>query len=270
MDAQAAATSLQPGIGAPLEHLRRGPAWWLRSYTLMLRFDLSSQRAWLPTAVALQILMGAGMAIIYGFYIPHLPRVAVLYLVTGAPALALVPLGLVFVPTVIGQQRTAGTYDFLWSLPVPRAAGVASTLTITTLLAIPGIVATLLLAMWRYGVELSISPMVVPAFLLTALMASSVGVGLAHLIGNPVVTNLITNILVFVVLLYSPIAFPRSQFPTWLANIHEVLPLYHMGVVIRASLTTGLVTDVATSYFVLAAWTFAGWLATAWVVGRRP
>src|SRR5215469_12066826 len=87
MDAQAAATSLQPGIGAPLEHLRRGPAWWLRSYTLMLRFDLSSQRAWLPTAVALQILMGAGMAIIYGFYIPHLPRVAVLYLVTGAPAL---------------------------------------------------------------------------------------------------------------------------------------------------------------------------------------
>jgi ABC-2 type transport system permease protein len=246
-----------------------GPAWWLRSYALMLRFDLSSQRTCLPVAMALQILMGAGMAVIYGFYVPELPPAGVLYLVTGAPALALIPLGMVFVPALVGQQRAAGTYDFLWSLPVPRAAGVASTLTIVTLLAIPGIAATLLLAVWRYGVALSVSPMVVPAFTLTALMAASVGLGLGHLIRSPVVTNLITNVLVFVVLLFSPIAFPKSQFPTWLADLHEVLPLYHMGVVVRASLTTGLVSDVATSYLVLGAWTLAGCLATAWVVGRR-
>jgi ABC-2 type transport system permease protein len=255
-------------IGA-LEQRRHGLGWWLRSYVLMLRFDLSSQRTWLPFAVAMQILMGAGMALIYGFYAPHLSRTAVLYLVTGAPALALIPLGMVFVPSLIGQQRTAGTFDFLWSLPVPRAAGIASTLTIATLLAVPGIVATLLLAVWWYGVDLSVSPMIVPAVALTAVMAASVGLGLAHLIGNPVVTNLITNILIFVVLLYSPIAFPRSQFPTWLANVHEVLPLYHMGVVIRAGLTKGLVTDVMTSYLVLGAWTLAGCLVAAWVVGRR-
>ena len=42
--------------------------------------------------------MGAGMAVIYGFYVPHLSTAGPLYLVTGAPALALIPLGMVFIP----------------------------------------------------------------------------------------------------------------------------------------------------------------------------
>jgi ABC-2 type transport system permease protein len=249
--------------------LRAGLAWWIRAYLLSLRFDLSSQRTWLPLSVALQVLLGAGMAIVYGFYVPHLPKAAVLYLVTGAPTISLIPIGLVILPSLISSQKTEGTFDFLWSLPIPRPVGVASTLTLGTLMAIPGIVTTLAIAMWWYGVQLSVSWMVVPAFLLAALMAASVGLGMAHAIRNPVVTNLITNVLVFVVLLFSPVSFPLSQFPTWLADVHRVLPFYHMAVVIRASLSAGLVTDVGTSYLVLGAWTLVGWLAAAWVVGRR-
>jgi ABC-2 type transport system permease protein len=252
------------GAGLP-----SGLAWWIRSYTLALRFDFANQRAWLPITIVLQVLLGAGMAMIYGFYVPHLPKVALLYLVTGAPTLSLIPAGLVLLPALIGMQKTAGTFDFLWSLPIPRPVGIASTLTITSLIAIPGIITTLLLAAWRYDVQLAISWTVLPAFLLSSLMCASVGLGMAHAIKNPVVTNLITNVLVFVVLLFSPISFPKSQFPMWLADVHEVLPLYHMGVVIRASLTTGLVSEVWVSYAVLGAWTVAGWAVTAWVVGRR-
>jgi ABC-2 type transport system permease protein len=257
-----------PATGPALS-LRDGPAWWIRSYLLSLRFDVSSQRTWLPLSVALQVLLGAGMAIIYGFYVPNLPKAAVLYLVTGAPTISMIPIGLVILPSLISSQKTEGTFDFLWSLPIPRPVGVASTLTLGTLIAIPGIVTTLAIASWWYDVHLSISWMVVPAFLLAALMAASVGLGMAHAIRNPVVTNLITNVLVFVVLLFSPVSFPLSQYPTWLADLHQVLPFYHMAVVIRASLSSGLVTDVGTSYLVLAAWTLGGWLAAAWVVGRR-
>lgn len=242
---------------------------WLRGYLLMLRFDFASQRAWLPFSVAMQILLGAGMAVIYGFYVPHLPRRSLLFLVTGAPTLALIPIGLVMVPALVGQQKTAGTFDFIWSLPVSRLASAASSLTIFTLVALPGCCITLLLAAWRYGVGLTVSPSVVPAAILTSLMAASVGTGMAHGIDNAVITNVITNALIFVVLLFSPIAFPKSQFPTWLADVHEVLPLYHMGVVVRAGLSNGLVSDVWLSYLVLAAWTCAGWAVTALVVGRR-
>jgi ABC-2 type transport system permease protein len=75
--------------------------------------------------------------------------------------------------------------------------------------------------------------------------------------------------IVFVVLLFSPIAFPKSQFPTWLANVHEFLPFYHIGVVIRAGLSSGLVCDVWQSYLVLVVWTCAGWAVTALIIGRR-
>jgi ABC-2 type transport system permease protein len=242
---------------------------WLRDYVLMLRFDFASQRSWLPLAVGMQILMGAGMAVIYGFYVPHLSRQALLYLVTGAPTLAFIPIGMAMLPAIVAEQKAAGTFDFLWSLPVPRALAAASTLTVFTLVALPGVAVTLLLAVWRYGVVLSVSPLIVPAVFLTALMTASVGLGLGHGIRNPLVTNLITNVLIFVVLFFSPIAFPRSQFPTWLADLHQGLPLYHMSVVMRAGLMDGLVSDVGLSYLVLAAWTLAGWMITAWIVGRR-
>ena len=246
-----------------------GPANWFRAYALMLRFDFATQRAWLPLALALQIFMGAGMAVIYGFYVPHLSSRALLYLVTGAPTLAFIPIGMAMLPTIVSQQKASGTFDFLLSLPIPRTIAAASTVTVFTAVAVPGASVTLLLAAWRYGVQLSVSPSVVPAVLLTSIMTASVGLGLAHGIRNPLVTNLITNILIFVVLLFTPIAFPRSQFPAWLADVHEALPFYHMGVVIRAGLTNGLVNNVGTSYVVLAAWTLAGWTVTAWIVGRR-
>lgn len=263
-----------PGVTAanppPTSRWPRGtPGAYLRSYLLMLRFDFSSQRTWLPFSVVMQVLIGAGMAVIYGFYVPHLPKRSILFLVTGAPALALIPIGLIMVPALVSQQKTEGMFDFIWSLPVPRAVSTASSLTIFTLVALPGCAVTVVLAAWRYGVGLSVSPSIVPAVILTSLMTASVGTGLAHGVKDPTITNVITNALVFVVLLFSPIAFPKSQFPTWLADVHEFLPLYHIGVVVRAGLSNGLVSDVWLSYLVLAAWTCAGWSVTALIVGRR-
>jgi ABC-2 type transport system permease protein len=49
----------------------------------------------------------------------------------------------------------------------------------------------------------------------------------------------------------------------------QALPFYNMAEVIRAGLSTGLVTDLTRSYLILAAWTAAGWAMTALVVGRR-
>ena len=100
-------------------------------------------------------------------------------------------------------------------------------------------------------------------------MAITVGYGMALAIPNPMVTNVVTNALMFVVLLFSPIVYPASQLPAWLARVHYFLPFYNMAVVIRAGLTSGIVAHVAVSFVVLAAWAAAGAGATAWVVGHR-
>lgn len=250
-------------------NVRRGIRHWSGSYTAMIRFDFASQRTWLPMFALMQILFGAGMAIIYGFYIGQLPAGAGLYIVTGSPALAVLTAGLMGVTLMVTQRQQAGSWDFIWSLPAPRSAAVASIFTVFTLLSVPGIIVTLALSAWRYGLTLTVTPMAVPALLLSSLMATAVGFAMAQLIGKPLVTNAIVNALFFVVLLFSPVVFPISRLPLWLADVHRVLPVYYLGQILRASLTHGLVADVALAYAVVAAWTAAACAGTAWAVARR-
>ena len=148
--------------------------------------------------IVIQTLKGAGMALLYGFFYPHVTATRALYITTGAPTLALIPLGFVMLPGTVAEQKLEGTFDYIWSLPSPRSAQAASTFALFTLLALPGSVFALLVAAWRYDVHLSFSLLLAPAVVLCALMAITVGYGMALAISNPMVTNVVTNALMFV------------------------------------------------------------------------
>lgn len=248
---------------------RHGPGRWAGAYAHMLRFELASQRQWLGFMLIMQLLLSAGMAVLYGFYLPAIPPRLAAFIVTGTPALALIPVGFISVPQVIANQKIAGNYDFVRALPAPRSATIAASATIFTAIAIPGGVVALLLASWRYGVTLHVSPLIVPAILITSLMATSVGAAIGHGVANPMLTNLVGNLLIFVVLLFTPVVFPPEQFPQWLVHLHQALPFYNMAVVIRDALSAGLVTHVGRSYAILIAWTAAALALSGWVVSRR-
>jgi ABC-2 type transport system permease protein len=256
-------------IVRPRDELRSGLTYWLSSLAAMLRFDWGRMRQWAAMMVVFQTMMVAGMVLVYGFFYPQITAPRALYIATGAPTLALIPLGFVMVPSGVIMEKLEGTFEYIWSLPTPRSAQSVSTFTLYTALALPGAVLALLVAVWRYGGHLSLSPILIPAVLLCAFMSITVGNGMALAIKNPMVTNVVVNALVFVVLLFSPIVYPASQLPGWLAGVHRVLPFESMATVIRAGLTSGLATQVGTSFLVVGAWAVAGCAATAWVVGRR-
>jgi ABC-2 type transport system permease protein len=242
---------------------------WGRSYLLMARYEVLSLRLEWAMILTIQLLMGAGMVIMYGFFFEEMSPTAMAYLASGAPALALIPVGFVILPAAIADQRSRGTYDFTWSLPVPRSAAALSSITVATAAALPAVLATVLVAVWRYEVSLRPTWGFLAAVALTALMTSSVGYGLGHAIKDPLITNLLGNLTIFFVLIFSPIVYPPDQLPGWLQTIHQILPFQHMAATLRAGLTEGLVTGVTTSYAVLAAWTAGAWIVTATVVGRR-
>lgn len=254
---------------APDDHIRTGVGYWLAGYRSMLRFEIANLRAFLALALLIQLLTGAGMAYIYGFYLGDVLDVVKLFIVSGIPALALIPVGFVLVPNSIMQHKFQDTYDYVWSLPVPRLASAAATFTLFTGLAIPGAVVSLWIATVRYSIDLDVSWSVVPAVLLTSLVATSVGFAAGHAIPDPRITNLLTNLVLFLALLFSPIVVPIEQFPEWWAAVHRVLPFFHMANVIRDALTDGLVTGLATSWIVLGLWAVLSWTLAAWVVGRR-
>ena len=259
-------TTVSPSLAVSV---RTGTAHWAKSFVMMTRWELGSLRILLPLIVALQIVIGGGFALGIGLFFDQIPDRNALYLSTGVTVVTLITVGLVLGPQLVGNQKTAGTYDFTWSLPVPRTTQAAAWTTVNVVIALPGMLAALMIADWRYDLPLRVSPSIVPAVLLTIVTATMVGYAFAHAIRKPMVTQLITQLLIFFILGFAPINFPPENLPGWLASVNEWLPFYHMAVVMRAGLTEGLVSDVGRSYAGLVFYTVVSSAVAAWVIGRR-
>ena len=130
-------------------------------------------------------------------------------------------------------------------------------------------VAALGVAAIRYDVTFALSWLVVPAVALTLLTATLLGLSMAHAIPRPEITQLLSQILIFAIFGFSPIAFPEESLPGWLAALHDYLPFAHMANVVRDAFTEGLADDVLRSYAVLGAWAVASAGLSAVVLRRR-
>lgn len=248
---------------------RVGVGNWLHAYGAMLRWEVLGSRLFFPLLLIAQILAGAGFVIGFGLLIPDASTTVALYLSTGAVVMSLILIGLIVTPQIIAQRKMEGSYEFLWSLPVPRSAAMLASVSLAGLVAVPGIIAALLAAVWRYGVGFSVHPSVVPAFVLTLACGSLLGAALAHGLEQPRITMLISQLLIFFVIGFSPINFPADRLPTWLAKAHEYLPVYPMAVAVRASLTDGIVTMTAQLWVVLVVWTILAGSVTGLVLVHR-
>jgi ABC-2 type transport system permease protein len=235
----------------------------------MLRWELTNTRLILPLLVLAQALSGAGLVLGFGLLMPSLPPTIAAYLVTGAAVVSLIMVGTSVGPQLVAQQKIEGSYDYMWSLPVPRSAAAAAWVALNTVIAIPGMLAALLAGALRYHVHFDISPMVIPAVLITLITGTLIGYALSHAIPKPEVTFLVSQVLIFVIFGFAPIAYPAGNLPAWLATVHQYLPFVHMADVVRSSLVSGLVTDVGHSYLVLGIWSLAAAAITALVLRRR-
>lgn len=248
---------------------RTGVLHWLDAFRAMLRWEVTGMRLLLPLTVVVQLLFGAGFVLGIGLFFETVPRRTALFLSTGAGVITLVVVGLVMGPQLIANQRQQGTYDFMWSLPVPRSASAAAWIALNVMIAIPGLVGALLIAMWRYDVEFAFGWDLIPAVLLTLVTATLLGYALAHAVPNPEVTQIVSQLLIFVLVGFAPINFPPENLPPWLAELHEWLPFAPMAVTVRHGLTDAFAGDVGRAYVVLAAWAVAALGVVIYVVRRR-
>ena len=240
----------------------------LRSYKLLVVWGARSLRAFLPLAIVVQALFALGIVVGYPLLFPELDRSTILFLATGAPAITLITMGVVAVPQVVAQGKTDGSLDYMRTLPVPRLVDMFADMTVWMAVIIPGVVFAIVVGVLRFGLDLSVSPLIVPAMLLVALTATSIGYAIAGLL-PPMIASLITQVLVVFVLMFSPLNFPASRLPGWLASIHQVLPIQAMGEVIRGTLATTTFPLTAGAFAILAAWGVVTFGIAYVVVNRR-
>ena len=163
-------------------------------------------------------MIAVGFVIGLGFLYPQITPDIAKFLTTGAPTIGLLMVGLVLVPQMVATSKTEGTFDYIWSLPVPRMVYVAADATIWLLVRLPGVILSVIFGAAYYHFGLHVSLLVIPAMLLISMSGIFLGYSIAHGYRNPKLTQLITQIFVFVIMIFSPIMFPASQLPHWLAD----------------------------------------------------
>ena len=241
---------------------------WLRSYGLMLQWQALSQKPILPLEMAIEVMVAVGITIGLGFFYPQIDPTTAKFLTTGAPTLILLSMGVVVVPQIVAMSRTEGTFDYIWYLPVPRMVYLAADATIWVLVTLPGVVLALVVGALYYDFGLEVSPLVVPAFLLVALTGIFIGYAIAHAAPKPEIAQLATQIIVFAIMLFSPVVYPIEQLPGWLATLHRGLPITYMADLSRGTLTD-LDVNLGLAFIVVGAWCVVGFVVTYALVRRR-
>ena len=239
----------------------------VRQTLLLVQWQLRRQSQYLPLMVVVQVFMAVTTVVGYGLLVGDPDPATALFLATGAPTITLITVGIVMTPQMVSQARTEGSLDWMRTLPVPRTAFLVSDLLVWTLIALPGMALGILAGVLRFDIHLSIAPWFLSATVLVSLTSAAVGYGMATVL-PPQLANLLTQALVFIVLLFSPVSYPAERMPAWLQSAHEWLPIEPMAQLVRAGLAQDTFTMPGRSLVVLLVWG-VGSVAAASVALRR-
>lgn len=216
----------------------------------------------------LQIILALGIVVGFNYLLSNPDQSEILFLSTGAPTIVLISTGLVVLPQQNSSAKTEGYIDFMRTWPINRAAIMIADTIFWVSITIPGIVISSIFAHYVYEPGFDVSWTIVPALLLTALTSIGIGYGFSFVLSQNA-TLMLTQILVFGSLMFSPINFPMDNLPSVLQSIHRVLPLHSMAEVIRGSLAQSTFTVDISHYFILGAWCLVGYFISIKILNKN-
>lgn len=241
---------------------------WIRSYYFLLKWNVLAIKSDLPFIFIIQCMLSMGVVIGFSFIIPEVTPDVALYLTTGSMAVSLITVGLVVAPGRQANLKQQGVLDYQRSLPVPRFALLASDATVWILISIPGFFLAFLVASYRFGLEVTMSPLLAPAMLLVIVGTVTIGYSIAYLL-RPTLVNMVTNLIIIGALMFAPINYPAERLPDWLAAVHSFLPLQYMAQAIRETIDVPATGVSWLPFAVLLVWGMFGLLVASRVLTRR-
>lgn len=247
---------------------RTGARNLIRRLGLLLQWNFNGIKEYLPMIIVIQALMAVLTVFGYSMFLGDVPLLAAQYLVAGSVTVQIMTVGLVMTPQNVSTGKQNGSLGWFRTLPVPRMAFFLADVLVYGIVSVPAALLSLFLGQWHLGVTLSITPWLIPAALLIAIVAATIGYSLALLL-PPQVAQLATQVIIFIILMFSPINFPASNMPTWLATAHQWLPFAPIAELMRSNLMSDVFTMPVRSAIVLAIWTILALIGSARVLTRR-
>lgn len=227
----------------------------LKNLFLILKLQALRMKVILPFFSILQIMVGVGMIIGLGYFIPDIDKNLALFIVSGGPAITIMTVGMTLVPQIIAEDKDKGVFDFFWSLPIHKSTLLIADIIIWTSATLPGVILSIVVGSVYYNFTVIPNITLIPSYFLVAITSTLVGYAIAYASPNMKITNLIANFLIFSLFLFSPIIYPINRLPQFLQFLHKVLPIKYMADLLRGGLTnTQLNMELA--FLIVTGWFF--------------
>lgn len=243
---------------------------WIKTVHNLLNWAWLRSGSSITMNLVVQLLLAAGIVIGFSFIVPEVTYETAVFFTGGAVVLGLVTVGMVVGPQVLSNSKRDGIYQFNLALPVPRSALLVSDTIVSLITALPGVFAALLVSWLRFDIDLEPNW---SALLVSVLLIALCTVSLGYAIGtamSPDLAALMSQLVVFFALMFSPIAFPSERLPEWLAAVHEILPFESMADMVRQALDPPAGGVESAPYWLVVGWGIFGFAIAYWSMSRRP
>ncbi len=232
----------------------------------LVKWSLLRHKFYIPVFVVVQIVLS--FAVIYGFlFITHSTNQAEKsYLCTGAMAINVIAVTCVLAPQIVSEAKQNGVYEYLIA-PIRLNKRLLSDLLIWGLLCLPGILSSILISTFGFGLDVSIGINSILSVLLIIFSLLLVGFAIAYILPSNVVP-LVTQLIMIGGLLFSPIIYAADRLPSWTITLYKYLPFVPASQIIRSSIFRLEYVD-SQNFSTLIVWACFGFFLSLITLSRR-
>jgi ABC-2 type transport system permease protein len=169
----------------------------------------------------------------------------ILYIISGSAIFTVANDGLFVMASRIGVMRRDGILVYYASLPISNSAFLMSMMISRLLITLPGMIVPIFFGAWLYQVPLSFNLWILLLLPISGLALASMGMALGVLVENLEILHMITNILMFVLVMATPMFIPIEALPLPLQIFGYLMPPTYAAEALRDALQG----SIATSFF---------------------
>lgn len=207
----------------------------LKKFGGLIWWSVMRHKILLPTFSVTQVVLA--LAIVYGLALlmPNLTYQDTIYLSSGAITIGIIAVGCVLAAQIVSSAKQDGIVAYQKTLPVSRISIIFADVIIWSLASFPGVVMSCIAAVIRFNITLHVGLVSILMIILTQITMVLIGFSLAYWLSTNAMA-LATQVIMIGGLLFSPITYPASRLPDWLASFYNFLPFVPTGNLIRATL----------------------------------
>ncbi|MBC7813958.1 MAG: ABC transporter permease [Burkholderiales bacterium] len=162
---------------------------------------------------------------------------SLLYIITGASIFAVTNDGLYTLAVRMTTMKKEGMLLYYASLPISKIAFVMAIILSRLVITLPGMLISIFGGLAMYGAELNFSLWIVVVLVITALALSSIGMALGALVDNVEVIQVVSNVLLFVLIMAAPVFIPYDALPLPLQLASYLFPPTYAAAALRLALS---------------------------------